>query len=856
MPAADSASRIASPSSSESVSYTGPLPGALIAAAAGILLNAILAPPILFWGSLFLCAFFLFAAGTAARMHDIIPRHRKAVLFCGVMLGVFSFYGLWHQITWSYYPKDEIGLKIPAGSMPAEIEGVVRTTPVFYESAFDESGGITLFEIKAVRFRNMGRWTRCSGAVSVRGKGDLTGFRIGEAVNVTGKIAHIRGPENPGEIDRAARARARRILTMVSGASVRTTQRTAGMPRYTILAGAERVRLAARGVFMRRLSPQNGAIASAVILGLQSDLDDETLEIFRQTGTSHLISVSGLHVSIAALFLFLAIRALRLPNTARALLAAGAVLAYVLLAGARAPAIRAAVLFWILCLSILFRRKTSFLHSFVVSALVILLISPANLFLPGVHFSFLATGVFLWIFLPDNRPNRPVTLRQRIRIRLHLLHLQYRSRPLAALLLRLGERLGGGFFRIMAASFLIQLILLPVILTHIHLCTPLSFLINPVIWIPFELALILGLFLLAAGQVPLLGGGAAWLADRAFSLLAWFLDTARQVPFAWFRIPGPALWWSLGFYLPLIFWTLFPKHRPRPKGILLLACVWLAVGAAAAGIGSAVTHMHRRVDLEILSVGHGGAALIFFPQGTVLYDCGTMGDGARAGRATASALFARGRSSIDLVPLSHADADHYNGLEELLDTVRIRLVMTPSNFFRKETPSLTRLREALEERNIPIRDTGAGDNLAPYGFEELTVLHPGKGTASDGTNASSLTLSLDHLGRRVLLTGDLDSPELPGFLKTPQAHCDLITIPHHGGRSRSTEPLLRRLTPDYAAVSETAGRLSAETLKEWQTWDPNLAVLCTGSCGAVEVRIEKGKDESRFTLKPYRYPVR
>ena len=51
-------------------------------------------------------------------------------------------------------------------------------------------------------------------------------------------------------------------------------------------------------------------------------------------------------------------------------------------------------------------------------------------------------------------------------------------------------------------------------------------------------------------------------------------------------------------------------------------------------------------------------------------------------------------------------------------------------------------------------------------------------------------------------------------------------------------------------------RLSAETLKEWQTWDPNLAVLCTGSCGAVEVRIEKGKDESRFTLKPYRYPVR
>ena len=106
------------------------------------------------------------------------------------------------------------------------------------------------------------------------------------------------------------------------------------------------------------------------------------------------------------------------------------------------------------------------------------------------------------------------------------------------------------------------------------------------------------------------------------------------------------------------------------------------------------------------------------------------------------------------------------------------------------------------------------------------------------------------------LTGDLDSPELPGFLETPQAHCDLITVPHHGGRSRTTEPLLKRLTPDYAAVSEVAGRLSAETLREWQTWDPNLAVLCTGNCGAIEVRIEKRRDESRFTLKPYRYPAR
>ncbi|MBR6480688.1 MAG: hypothetical protein IKT12_03195, partial [Thermoguttaceae bacterium] len=126
-------------------------------------------------------------------------------------------------------------------------------------------------------------------------------------------------------------------------------------------------------------------------------------------------------------------------------------------------------------------------------------------------------------------------------------------------------------------------------------------------------------------------------------------------------------------------------------------------------------------------------------------------------------------------------------------------------FFRKETPSLAELREALERKGVPIVPAAAGEDLTPYGFEELEILHPEKGTELDATNAASLTLSLNHLGRRVLLTGDLDAPELPGFLRAPCPACDLITVPHHGGRSRTTEPLLKRLTPDYAAASGARG---------------------------------------------------
>ena len=839
-----------------------PLAVCVVPAAGGILLDALFAPPVFFWGGFFLLSLFLslcLLAAARRRPGKAIRDAAAVILSCGV---IFSFFGFWHQVRWSFFPKNDIAFLAPAGRVPAVVEGVIRATPVYTEGG-PGGNGTTAAEIRTVRIRNGGEWIAASGVIQVRGEGDLTSYRIGDAVRVTGKMSHIPSAENPGQSDRAFRARTRRILVQMNGAAFQKTERTAQMPRYRILRRIEKVRLAARDLFARRLSPKNSAVASAVILGLRGGLDEETVETFRQTGTAHLISVSGLHVSLVALFLFLAVRAASIPVWAKAVFPAAAILGYVLLAGAQPPAVRAAVLFWVLCLSALFRRKAALLNSFAASALILLLVNPSNLFLPGVHFSFLATGVFLWFLAPE--PAAPRSRRRpifvlRLQARIRLMHLQYRNRPLAAILFRAAEKLGSVLLRIAAASLVIELILLPAILTHIHMCTPLSFLINPVVWIPFEAALISALCLLVFGWVPLLGGFLAHVADGAFSLLGGLLGLSQQVPCAWLKLPGPSIWWTAGFYLPFVFWTLFPSRRPRLRVLFLFAGLWLAAGVAASGIGHLRTRSCGRIDVEILSVGHGGANLLFFPDKTALFDCGTMGEGSWAGNIVQGALFAKGRKTIDLLLLSHADSDHYNGAAELLKSVRVKRAAVPPNFFQEESPLLAELRQELEKRKIPVVFVGRGENLAPYGFAELTVLHPEKDSSSGNGNASSLVLALAAHGRRILLTGDLDVDPPPAFLTGPSEPYDLVTLPHHGGHSQCTEPLIKEAAARWIVASEVPGRISEKTVSAWKSWNPDILFLCTGDSGAVTARIEKkkGKSEGKgpFTLKPYRFPAR
>jgi competence protein ComEC len=173
-------------------------------------------------------------------------------------------------------------------------------------------------------------------------------------------------------------------------------------------------------------------------------------------------------------------------------------------------------------------------------------------------------------------------------------------------------------------------------------------------------------------------------------------------------------------------------------------------------------------------------------------------------RVVAQALWSRGVTRLDAVFLSHADQDHFNGLPDLVERFAIGEVIVPPGFTGVFNPAADLVLDALRARGIPARELAAPAtwNVGATRFE---VLHPAAGwhpEASD--NARSLVLDVRALGRRLLLTGDLDQLGLVDLTTkpTPDPPIDVMLSPHHGGRSANPAWLYDWASPRVVAVSQ------------------------------------------------------
>lgn len=590
----------------------------------------------------------------------------------------------------------------------------------------------------------------------------------------------------------------------------------------------ERARTHLRGAMQAALAdarPDVAGVLVALVVGDQAAIGSRWWEVFNKTGVGHLMSISGLHVTmLAGLAVALARRALRTRAVARSglplrwpannvawLFGLATAFAYAGLAGWGIPAQRTCWMLAVAGASLIAGRTRSIAQVLALAAGVVTVLDPWAPLAAGFWLSFAAVGA-ITLHASARRPRA--------------------ARKAGGGAASLARRAGSMLVEAARTQWAATLALVPLgalFFSGVSLVGPLA----NAIAIPLVSALITPLAMLGAAFLPWLPGAGAAPLGLAALLTGWMLDALRPLSDSrWAMLvvaqPGGA---ALALAAAALALGLWPAKVPaRPAALAgLLPLFAPAVEPPQPGA----------LRVTAFDVGQGMAVLVETPERRLLYDAGPLygGDSEAGARVILPWLRARGIDHLDALVVSHLDSDHSGGVPSLLRNLRI-------DWIAGSLPGGHPAREA----GRPFHDCRRGLRWR-WGEVSFEFLHPGLGPvrgAKSPTNASSCVLRVASPAARVLLTGDIEASqerELVGLYGDAGLRADLMLAPHHGSSTSSSAAFLAAVAPAHAIAQvgfrNRFGHPPERVVERYRA--SGIALLRSDRDGAITLRYAVGR---------------
>ena len=655
--------------------------------------------------------------------------------------------------------------------MVYRIEKTTRTVIYLKKAILIRSGSTKNYPIRNIK---------CTGKEE-----KINSLREGMHVRLEGMLVLPELPRNPGQFNRRIYESGKKIDFYLENPTVlEVKEQRSGVREVVEIWKTEMMNRC------EKIYPDaEASILEAMLFGEKRELSGDIKELYQAAGISHVLVISGLHISLLALAVAGILRRLGFPMPVWVILSVGVLAGYGILIGQPTTAVRALLMFFVLQGARLLGRSYDLLSALAFAGILMLLDNPDLILDGGCRLSFCAVIGVGWYVSEKNKIFRSIGEKEKRKNR------GKGGKGSSA----------GAILENIRAGWYLWLFTLPVMLDTFYQVSVVGILWN-LVAIPLLPVIIAsgGLGVVLAGWNIFLGSLAGSPAYGMLQLYQEIGNISEKLPVGMWTPGQPSKPVIAGYYLMIFLLVLVEKQLIKREkrwkirkifpGMELCSMLLLLLLMAHP--------WQQREKITFLDVGQGDASLLQSGGQTLLLDGGSTSQKNVGTYVILPYIKQQGISCLEAVVLTHTDQDHINGVTEVLEEgkkgwLTVKNLMYP--YWMEGTEQGKQLKKLAEEAGASCRKIRAGDRLT-IGKAEAVVLYPKEQEKIAEPNAGSLVLFWKWEGVRAMFTGDLPEEKERELLQNLPA-CEILQVGHHGSATSTCREFLEQVQPSLAVIS-------------------------------------------------------
>lgn len=646
-------------------------------------------------------------------------------------------------------------------------------------------------------------------------------YEYGDVLKIKGRLIKPRGQNNFEEFNYELYLAQKRIFTYTNVWQEKDVQKIGEERVNRLVSFSFSTRNRIKNIIGRLIPPPYNFLLIGMLLGEKTFIPTEVKEVFIDSGVMHILAVSGLHVGIIAIALFVFLNSLPISKRIKMILVVLILIMYASITGFRPSVVRATIMFSLLVVGKLINRNRNLYIFLFLAALLILLINPLILYDAGFLLSFMVTFFIIY---------------------------------LAPIFQELFSKTVTWIKNPLSVSIAAWLGIFPLSAYFFNKVSLISVISNLFIVPLAGIAVILGFIIFFIGLISIpLATLIAKINYFVLILITFLAKLFSSLPFSFVYVAQPLIFFIFLYYIMLFFvieifyGKIFPPKLKIKATILILSAILVVIIVQ-------IFYPLDHLKVNFINVGEGDCILIEAPKKyNILIDGGgtPLSTFDVGGKVVIPYLRRNGINKINLLILTHPHLDHLEGLLPVLREFKVDMVL--DNGLICDISEYIEFISIIKENNIPYHQAKAGDNFVFSKNLEMLLLNPiytsNLYNESDFNNAS-IVIKLFYKNSKFLFTGDIEeTAEKRMLIWQNILKSDVLKVAHHGSSSSSSLEFINKVDPIIAVITvgkNHFGHPSPKIIERLE--NNNIKVYRTDENGTIIIRTD-GKEYWVRTLR-------